>query len=162
MKVHLQKSNLMQLDTDIYNVLLDAKKGGHKLLKHFKIYYPEKINISMVNAIYVGRLETNLVENEYVTFDTTEWNVNIEIVITTKDNPKLERRKLLKSASVAVKNVLHNSGLDLKVKSIIFEYDNTNVIQQCRIVIEGSEYDLYGDDKEYLHICNILEETDVI
>jgi hypothetical protein len=161
-KVHLAKSNLMKLDTDIYNVLLDAKKGGHNLLKHFKIYYPEKINISMTNAIYVGRLETNLVENEYVTFDMTQWNVNIEIVITTKDNPKLERRKLLKSASVAVKNVLHNSGLDLQVKAINFEYDNTNVIQQCRMVIEGTEYDLYEDDKEYLHICNILDKIDVI
>lgn len=161
--MRLENSNFMQLDTQIYNALLDNKKGGQPILKHFKIYYPEKIPITMINAIYIGRLETTLVEDQYDTFDSDKWKVDIDIVITTKDNPKLERRKLLKSVSIAVKNVILNSGIDAKVKSVNFEYDNTNVIQQCRISVEGFEYDIYdNDNREYLRICKILENAKIV
>ena len=54
------KSDFMELDTRIYNDLLDNVKNKHPLLKHFKILYPEKVPISMMNAIYVGRIETVL------------------------------------------------------------------------------------------------------
>ena len=32
-------AGFLQLDTEIYNTLLDAKKGNHELLKFFKIQY---------------------------------------------------------------------------------------------------------------------------
>ena len=154
------KSDFMELDTRIYNDLLDNVKNKHPLLKHFNIFYPGKVPISMMNAIYVGRIETVLADDGYVTFDCDKWKVSIDLIITTKDNPKVERRKLLKSTVVAVKEVLMRSGLDVSIRDIVFEYDNTNVIQQARISLIGYEYEVYKDKKDYLKICSVFDDIE--
>lgn len=157
----LNYSNFMELDTKLYNVLLDAVKDKHPLLKHFKILYPEKIPVSNSNSIFIGRTDSTLQHGIDTTFDTDKWEVDIELIIITKDNPKYERRKLLKSVVTSVKQIIKNSGLDIIVESVAFEYDNTNVLQQARLRLHGIEYDIYKESNEYLQICKILEDIEV-
>ena len=159
--MRLESSNFMEIDTKVYNTLLTAVKDNHPILRYFKILYPEKIPVAMSNSIYVGRTETRLRKDEYNTFDTDKWEVDLELIIITKDNPKYERRKLLKSVVSVVKEVLKHSGLEIEIESVTFEYDNTNVLQQARMRLTGLEYDVYKEDKEYLEICRILEEIDI-
>lgn len=155
-------NGFLESDTEIYNTLLDARKGGHPLLKHFNILYPEKVPISDVNAIYVGRLNSNYNVGE-ATFEAETWDVTIEIVITTKQYDHLDRRRTLKSVGYAVKKVLSHSpiGAYIKFNNFNFEYDQKNVIQQARWGLTVKEYDIEKYEEELLHVCRVLADIDI-
>lgn len=142
--------HLFQSDTEIYNTLLDAKKAGHKLLKFFKILYPDKIPQEPITAIYIGRLDT-LFKPRESSFDHNSYTVQTEIYITSKSYERLERRRLLKSATYAVIEVLEHSviGDALRIVNQSFVYDTNNILQYSRILVET---------REVKHLVNCAEE----
>ena len=150
-------------DTEIYNALLDAKKSGHHMLKHFKILYPNKIPQDPVNAVYVGRLDTIQKEDEN-SFDHYQWEVTTDVFITTKKYDKIDRYRMLKSATFAVIEVLLKSkvGAFIKIKNQSFVYDTNNLIQVSRLTVETKE-NSYTDKAEHevKRICGILSQIDV-
>lgn len=152
----------LQGDTEIYNTLLDAKKGNHPLLKYFKILYPDKINQQPINAIYIGRLDS-IHQQRFDTNETEEWEVNVEILITTKKYQKLNRRQLLKTAVYAIKEVISNSLVSgaIDFREVSFVYDRNNLIQFARMVIVMRETNLYNYESEMRKVCKILTEIDV-
>ena len=158
-----QPNFLFNSDTEIYNALLDAKKSNHMMLKHFNIMYPNKIPQNPVNAIYVGRLDT-VFHDDYDSFDHYEWEVSTEIYITTKQYDKVDRYRMLKTATFAVMEVLLNSkiGSFLEIENQSFIYDNNNLLQMSRITVKTKE-NTYVDNikNELKHICGILAELDV-
>lgn len=154
---------LTTLDANIYNLLLDYKKGGDRLLQLFKIYYPEHYAQAHINAVYVGRTQTTP-NMELSTYDTDRYDVTIELIITTKKYEKLDRRNLLKTMCYHIIDILKNSVLEDMLKSIdfMFEYDNTNVLNQARIVIVGTEsFGKESKEKEYNRICKLLYDLEI-
>lgn len=164
MQWHKHQPNFfLNSDTEIYNALLDAKKSGHELLKHFKILYPNKIPQNPINAIYVGRLET-IHEAYDDTFDHYDWRVSTDIFITTKQYDKVDRYRMLKTATFAVMEVLLESkiGSFIKLHNQGFIYDNNNLIQMSRLSIYSRE-NSYKDTmkSEYEKVCKILTEISI-
>jgi len=154
---------LFTLDTQIYNLLLDSKKSGNRLLKHFKIEYPEEYPQTYINSINVGRTYT-YPNHELTTFDNNAYEVTVEIVITTKNYKTMQRREVLKTACYEVIKLIENSVLQgfCHVESNSFEYDNTNVIANARIVIKGIErFSREAEEKEYSRICRLLEDIEL-
>lgn len=151
------------LDTQVYHVLLDAKKGGNPLLKHFKIEFPEQYPQTYINSINIGRTFT-YPDRDRTTFDTNAYNVTVEIVITTKNYKTMKRREILKTACYEVVRLIENSVLDsfVKVESQVFEYDNTNVITNARIVLNGMErFNKEHEELEFKRVCRILENLEI-
>lgn len=155
-------SNLLTIDEEIFNILRDAKDNGHPFLKYFSLLYPEKAPVQETNVIYVGRLES--VRNATATtFDGEEWKVRIEILVLTKKYQHLERRKTLKTGAFAVMEILRNSPIRDRVKfdRINFEYDQKNIVQQVRLVIEGTETFYEYPEEEMLRICKIIGNVEI-
>lgn len=156
-----QPNFLFNSDTEIYNALLDAKKSHHIMLKHFNIMYPNKIPQNPVNAIYVGRLDTIY---HVDSFDHTEWNVTTEIYITTKQYDKIDRYRMLKTATFAVMEILQKSkiGAFIDIENQSFIYDTNNLIQMSRITVRTKETSYKENIEKELHcVCGILAELDV-
>lgn len=154
---------LLNSDTEIYNALLDAKKSGHDLLKHFKILYPNKIPQDPVNAVYVGRLDTTHKPFDD-SFDHYDWEVTTEIYITTKQYDKIDRYRMLKSATFAVMEVLLESkvGAFMDIHQQTFIYDNNNLIQMSQLTVRTTE-NSYKDkmQSEYERVCKILTKLSI-
>lgn len=154
---------LYTLDTQIYHLLLDAKKGGNPLLKHFKIEFPEQYPQTYINSINIGRTFT-YPDKDRTTFDTNAYNVTVEIVITTKNYKTMKRREILKTACYEVIRLIEESVLEsfVKVESHVFEYDNTNVITNARIVLVGLErFNKKAEEMEFRRVCRILEGLEI-
>ena len=154
---------LYTLDTQIYNLLLDSKKGGNRLLKHFKIEYPEQYPQTYINSINVGRTYT-YPDKESTTFDTNAYEVTVEIVITTKNYKTMQRREILKTACYEVIKIIENSPLAgfCRIESNVFEYDNTNVITNARIILKGLErFSKEVEEREYNRICRLIENIEL-
>ena len=156
-------AGFLQLDTEIYNTLLDAKKGNHELLKFFKIQYPEQFAQTHVNCIYVGRTLAQKELND-TTFDVESWNVQIELIITTKEYEHLKRRQLLKSTVYAIRTILKKSSIAdcIMFNNVEFEYDNTNVLNLASVTLTGRESYLLEPYPEYKRICKVLNEIETI
>ena len=158
-----QPNFFLQSDTEIYNCLMDAKKSGHPLLKHFKILYPDKVPQEQISAIYVGRMDTTH-KLKKDSFSHTHWDVMTEIFITTKSYDKLSRRKMLKTATYAVIEVIKNSviGDFVNIVSQQFIYDKNNLLQYSRISLRTAETSHKESiEKEMLEVCKILTEISV-
>lgn len=160
---HHGEDTLYTLDTQIYNLFLDAKKCGNRLLKHFKIEYPEQYPQAYINSINVGRTFT-YPDAQSTTFDTNAYEVTVEIVITTKNYKTMQRREILKTACYELVRIIEESPLSsfCKVDSNVFEYDNTNVITNARLIVKGIErFNKDAEEREYKRICRLLETIEL-
>ena len=158
-------ASFLQSDTEIYNVLLDAKKAGHPLLKFFKILYPNKVPVEPINAIYVGRM-TSRDNKKMTTSDSTEWQVTVNIFIVTKKYDHLERYKMLKLATYSVMEVLSKSRiadfLDFPFQQFI--YDNHNILQTSKIEVTSYETAHRHKDieNEIMKVCSVLSDIELV
>lgn len=157
-------NGFLRSDAEIYNVLLDAKKSGHPLLKHFKILYPNKVPVEPINAIYVGRLGT--IDNaEHETSDSSEWKVSVDIFILTKKYEHLERYRFLKTVTYAVMEILSKSRIadfiDFPEQSFI--YDANNILQTSKIRVTSYETSHKTNwlEEEVKHVCELLTEIEI-
>lgn len=159
-------ASFLQSDTEIYNVLLDAKKAGHPLLKYFQIMYPTKVPVEPINAIYVGRMTSH--DNKKMTTNmSTEWEVTTNIFIVTKKYDHLERYKMLKLATYSVMDVLSKSRiadfLDFPYQQFI--YDNHNIIQTSKIEVtsyETARRNKREIDDEIMKVCSVLSDIEIV
>lgn len=164
-EVEENPAGFLQSDTEIYNVLLDAKKAGHPLLKFFQIMYPTKVPVEPINAIYVGRM-TSQDNKKMLTSDSTEWEVTTNIFIVTKKYDHLERYRMLKLATYSVMEVLSKSRiadfLDFPFQQFI--YDNHNIIQTSKIEVRS--YETANRHKrikdEIMKVCSVLSDIEVV
>lgn len=164
-EVEENPAGFLQSDTEIYNVLLDAKKAGHPLLKFFQIMYPTKVPVEPINAIYVGRM-TSQDNKKMLTSDSTEWEVTTNIFIVTKKYDHLERYRMLKLATYSVMEVLSKSRiadfLDFPFQQFI--YDNHNIIQTSKIEVRS--YETANRHKrikdEIMKVCSVLSDIEIV
>lgn len=163
--VYSEKDDILTtFDTHLYNLLLDYKKSNDPLLKMFKIYYPENYAQTHINAVYVGRTQTTPRE-DLTTFDMDRYECTIELIVTTKKYEKMERRRLLKTMCYHIIDIIKSSTLDSLVEHIdfTFEYDNTNVLNQARIVIRAVEsFGKESKEKEFKRVCKMLYELETV
>lgn len=155
--------SFLNTDTEIYNTLVDAKKNGNELLKHFKILYPTKVPVEPINVIYVGRQDSDEDTGSRHNFDSKEWNVETNIYIMTKDYDHLDRYRLLKTVTFEVMDILEHSLIRdyIRIPEQQFLYNNHNIIQTSKITVITHEIMKKVEEitDEKMKICRILSNV---
>ena len=158
-------NGFLRSDTEIYNVLLDAKKTGHPLLKHFKILYPNKVPVEPINAVYVGRMGTTD-NRQHLTNDSSEWCVVTDIYIVTKKYDHLERYRLLKTMTYAVMEILSRSRIAdfIDFPEQNFVYDSNNILQtsKIRVISYETSHKTNWVAEEVKNVCEMLTEMEIV
>lgn len=156
---------MLQTDEKILKILLTEKENGNKLLKHFKISYPNKKLAQQSNNIFVACVSY---EETNKGFEFIEGKDLVEIVVVTKkiDNPNFRKdeyndskfiiktvmkeiRKLLLSNKY--RHILKNKPI---FRNISPEYNSNYLFNRGHLLIELKtieNYDEFDDEIEYVN-----------
>lgn len=156
---------MLQTDERILKILLEEKKEGNKLLKHFKISYPNKKLAQQSNNIFVACVSY---EENNKGFEHIEGKDLIEIVIVTKkvDNPKKKKDEysdnkfIIKTVMKEIRRLLlsdkHRKTLKGKpiFRNVSPEYNSNYLFNRGHMLIELrtiEDYDDFDSDIDYVN-----------
>lgn len=165
---------MLQTDEKIMKVLLTEKRKGNKLLKHFKISYPNKNLAQQSNNIFVACVSYEEIGKGFEHFEGKDL---VEIIVVTKkiDNPKFMKddysdvKFIIKTVMKEIRRLLLSSEYKPIMKgtptfrNISPEYGNNYLFNRGHMLIEMrtvDEYDEHDSDIEYVNL--ILGDVDTI
>ena len=151
---------MLSSDEIILNILLDAKKKGNKLLKHFHIGYPNKQISQESNSIFIASVssENNLDGFEFQTFTDL-----VEILVVTKKRDYQEAKKVIKTTIIEICNLILENQLLFPNKPVFRnvnpEFNRDYVLTRGHIMVQVNtdSFEFINDDNTFEDVCAILD-----
>ncbi|MBR0369701.1 MAG: hypothetical protein IJH63_03115 [Methanobrevibacter sp.] len=150
---------MLSTDEIIYSILINEKKNGNQILKHFQISYPSKKVASESNSIFIGAVSSEI-HTEMT--DASEYKDLTEILITTKIKDYKRAIFTIKTVSKEIIKIIKENTDSFPFKPIIRniapEYNPSFVLNRGHIMIEClTELEEYNNDEESIEkVCKIL------
>ena len=152
---------MLSADTKILDILLNSKKNGNKLLKHFKINYPDKKLAEENNTILIAAISS---ENNLDGLDFEQFTDLVEILITTKKRDNQKAIKIIKTVAYEICRLIMEHETDFPVKPVIRNlnpfFDVDLVLTRGQLMVQiGSEPVSFGVRPEtFDEVCVLLDD----
>ena len=150
---------MLSSDELIYNILINEKNNGNRLLQGFNIKYPDKTVMSESNTIYVAAVSS---EPNNELFEGTEYRDLVEILVVTKIRDYQRALKVIKTTIREIISILKNKTNDLPhrpiIRNISPEYNPNFVLNKGHLMVEvlTEIEDDEPDTETYESVCSIL------
>ena len=148
---------MLSTDEIIINILLNAKKDGHELLKHFKIGFPSEQVAEESNSIFVASVDS---ENHSVGYDFQQFLDRVEVLIVTKNKDYQTAIRIIKTVSrEIIKLVNENQQLFANkpvVERVTPEYNRDFVLTRGHIMFQVKTMEDMSIEEDYMKVCQIL------
>lgn len=156
---------MLDADNTILEILLNAKKEGNELLKHFHIAYPNKQLVQENNTILVAVVSS---ENRLDGFDFEQFTDLVEILVVTKHKDNNKAIRIIKAVSYEIcKLIMQNSDLFPNkpvIRNINPYFDNDLILSRGQIMIqvvtEPVDFEITKD--EYSRVCELIVEDNIV
>lgn len=151
---------ILRTDEIIYNILFEAKENEDSpLLEYFQIRYPSEQSLKESNAIFVGMVDSESVNEGY---DFSEYRDLVEILIITKKRDYQEALAIIKTMSRYIVSLIKKNKAKFPNKPVIRnitpEYGNNFVLNRGHILVQVNTAPVDDEvlEDEELRICELL------
>ena len=154
-------------DTELYNLLISAKKSGDPYLKNYNIKYIDQLfsknpPTQEENNLYIVRVDSQLLERAE---DANIFTATVHIILSIRKYDTITAQKILKSTYKRIMFHIANNNLIsvCKVKQVRFEYEQPGILNRAAIELEFIELEDFDFKVEALNNLefNMGIETDV-
>ena len=155
---------MLNTDETILNILLTAKNNGNKLLKHFKISYPDKTLAEENNCILVAVVSA---ENNLTGFDSQTFKDLVEILVITKQKDNRKAIRIIKTVSKEICQLIMDNIDQFPNKPVIRNinpfFDVDLVLNRGQVMVQcnTAPFDWINTDGDIETVCNLLSEDNI-
>lgn len=150
---------MLETDNIILKLLIDEKKNGNELLKHFHIQHPSKRVAEESNSIFVACVSS---ENNIDGFTFSTFRDLVEILIVTKQKDYSKAIKIIKTVSMEICKIIMKNRNKFPnqptIRNINPEFNMDFVLTRGHIMVqvntEPTDFEI--DDETYKNVCSII------
>lgn len=156
---------MLSTDETILEILLQAKKDGNPLLKHFHISYPTKQLAEENNTILVAVVSS---ENRLEGLNFEQFTDLVEILVVSKHKDNRKAIRIIKTVSKEICRLIMENKNKFPNKPVVRNvnpyFDVDLILSRGQIMIQCNTepVDFDVSEEEFENVCEILVKDIII